>query len=365
MFRRFVALNAWPDVGRRRAPPAALRWIVPLAMSTLFGVYLLAFWPWMQGWGATPDERARRLPGDELVPVATDQSTRAVAVRAPAAETWRWLVQVGEDRAGFYSYDWLENLFGARIHNADRVHPEWQSLHTGDLVRAVPPGYLGGALDEMPGWRVAALQPGHWFVLQGWGAFVVEPVDAANSRVIVRTRYRDETWWGPVVSRLAFGPVHFVMERRMLLGIRDRAEGRRPPTLLPALASAGFATAVAGTLALLLRRRHAVLAIAPPALFALGVLWGTGDAVAAAAGFTALGLVLASLPLLRRWWTVLLPVPAVVLLVLLLAPDAFLAFGFAFLGIAAAGATVAWTARPGRTRTSGSQTAPARPAWRS
>jgi len=300
-------------------------------------LYLVLLWPWMTHWGATTADRTRALPGDELVPLATEQSTRAVTVHAPAAESWRWLVQIGEDRAGFYSYTWLENLFGADIHNGDRVRPEWQALRAGDLVRAVPDGYLGGVLDS-PGWRVAAIEPGHWFVLRGWGVFLVEPVDAATSRVLVRTRFRDETWWGPVVTRLAFGPMHFVMERRMLLGLRDRAEGRGTPAVAGVLAGAGFAAALAVVALGLGRRRRGAAWLALPTLLLASVLAGTGDVLAAAAGFIAVGLVLLAVPHLRAWWPVLVPVPAVVLLVLLLAPDAYLAFGLLLLV-----SVIAWT----------------------
>lgn len=325
------------------------RVLVPAALAALLALYLLVLWPWMQGWGATPAERVRALPGDALVPGANEQSTRAILVRAPASEVWRWMVQIGEDRAGFYSYSWLENLFGARIRNVDAVHPEWQTLRQGDLVRAIPPGYLGGVLDATPGWRVAAVEPGRWFVLRGWGLFLVEPASATTSRVIVRTRYRDTTWWGPIVTRLAFGPVHFVMERRMLHGIRDRAEGRTTPAALRALAHAGFAAAATGTAVLLLRRRHRWRWLAAPALLALAIVAGTGDVLAAAAGFTALGLTLLGLRALRRWWPVVLPVPAVVLLVLLLARDAYLVLGIAFLALAVAWA-VASTAGAVRRR---------------
>lgn len=317
-----------------RAPGRGLQVGVPVALVVLLVLYMAVLRPWMLAWGATAADQARALPGDALVPAATQQSTRAVTVRAPAAESWRWLVQIGEDRAGFYSYTWLENLFGADIHNGDRVRPEWQALRAGDLVRAVPDDYLGGRLPS-PGWRVAATEPGRWFVLQGWGVFLVEPVDAATSRVLVRTRFRDTTWWGPVVTALAFDPVHFVMERRMLLGLRDRAEGRRTPPVLVALAGAGFAAAVAAVAALFLRRRRARPWLLLPVALLAAVVAGTGDVLAGAAGFIALGLVLLALPRLRRQWPVLLPVPAAVLLVLLLAPDAFLAFGLLFLLLAA------------------------------
>jgi hypothetical protein len=319
-----------------RLRQAPLTLLVPTALVGVFLAYLLAAWPWMQRWGATDDEVIATLPGDALVPGATDQSTRAVLIRAPAEDVWRWAVQIGQDRGGFYSYDWLENLVGADIHNADRVYPEWQTLRAGDLVRAVPPGYLGGVLDEKPGWPVAAVEPGRWIVLRGWGLFLVEPVDDSTSRLLVRTRFRDETWWGPVVTRLAFGPVHFVMERRMLLGVKARAEGRGGFTPWEGAADFGFALAVVATALLLLRRRHAWRWLAAPTLLAAGVALGTRDLAAAAAGFVALGLTIAGVPLLRRRWTVLLPVPAAVLLVLLLAPDAYLVFGLTFLALATA-----------------------------
>jgi hypothetical protein len=256
-------------------------------------------------------------------------------------------VQIGQDRGGFYSYDWLENLFGADIHSADRVRAEWQQMRAGDVVRAIPPGYLGGALDDLPGWRVEAVEPGRWFVLRGWGVFLVEPAGPATSRLVIRTRYRDETWWGPVVTRLAFGPVHFVMERRMLLGIKERAEARATTRAVPrawqGVAGVGFAFATVAAAFLLMRRRHAWRWLAAPVLVAGGVMLGTGDGAAAAAGFVALGLVLLGVPLLRRWWALILPVPAVVLLVLLLVPDAYVAFGLTFVALATATAVVAFT----------------------
>lgn len=322
-------------------PGPVLRAVVPVALGLLLGIYLTVLYPWMLGWGATTAERLRGLPGDELVPVATDQSTRAVTVRAPADETWRWLVQLGEDRAGFYSHSWLENLFVADIHNGDRVRPEWQTLREGDLVRAVPDDYLGGILPE-PGWRVAAAEPGRWFVLRNWGVFLVEPVDAATSRLIVRTRFHDETWWGPIVTALAFEPVHFVMERQMLLGIKARAEGRLPSPALDALVAIGFAVGVVGVALLFGHRPRATPWLVLPTLLLAGVVARTGDWVAGAAGFVALGLVILALPQLRRRWPALLPVPAVVLLVLLLVPRSDVAFALIFLvGGATASLTMA------------------------
>jgi hypothetical protein len=97
----------------------------------------------LRNWGATKAESSRQLPGDELVPEPATSVTRAVSIDAPAAEVWRWLVQIGQDRGGMYSYDWLENLIGLRIHSADTVRPEWQVLEAGDTVRLVRPGWMG------------------------------------------------------------------------------------------------------------------------------------------------------------------------------------------------------------------------------
>lgn len=90
--------------------------------------------PWLYSWGADPDEVTATLPGDELIEVTTPRTTRAVMIEAPAEAVWPWLVQIGEDRGGFYSYSLLERAVGADIHNADAVHPEWQGLQVGDTV---------------------------------------------------------------------------------------------------------------------------------------------------------------------------------------------------------------------------------------
>jgi hypothetical protein len=201
------------------------------AMSILVMVYavaVVAFRPIYARWGSTPSERLGPLPGDELAPAdARYRVDHAITINAPASAVWPWLVQLGQDRGGFYSYDWLERLVGDRIENADRIHPEWQRIERGDLVRATQPDYLGGRFGDL-GWRVRDVVPGRALILENWGAFVVEPIDTNRSRLIVRTR-------GPGTPSLAgvifgplnvfvFEPAHFIMQRGMLRGIRDRAE---------------------------------------------------------------------------------------------------------------------------------------------
>jgi hypothetical protein len=182
-------------------------------------------------WGTTPYERTIPLPGD---PPSDDQHYRidhAVTIEAPADSVWKWLAQIGQDRAGFYSYDWLERAAGDDIHNVDSIVPAWQQVDPGDLVRAIQPGYLGGVLDDKPGWRVKEVVPGRAMVLEGWGAFVLRPTGEKRTRMHIRTRGAGTPKLSMIpiapVSLLVFEPAHFIMERGMLLGIKKRAERRQ------------------------------------------------------------------------------------------------------------------------------------------
>ncbi|TAM92938.1 MAG: SRPBCC family protein [Jatrophihabitans sp.] len=184
----------------------------------------------LRNWGATKAEVREVLPGDELVPDPAEVVTRAVTVDAPAAEVWRWLVQIGQDRGGMYSYTWLENLAGLHIRNAEEVREQWQHLAPGDEVRLVPRGWLG-----MPdGYALAVAQviEGRAIVLQvePWHAvwsFHVLPHGPGRCRLLSRSR-APATSGLPWLADQLMDPITFLMTRRMLLGIKSRAEGRRP-----------------------------------------------------------------------------------------------------------------------------------------
>ena len=190
-------------------------------------------------WGATCDEVVRPLPGDDLVDNPLYLTTRAITVKAPAAAVWPWLVQLGQNRGGFYTYDALENLMGLDIHSADAIRPDWQDLHAGEDYVALDP-------DESMKMTITVLEPERAFVIRSgvpgeppqepgsffrgelafsWG-FYLEPLDERNTRLIIRCR---AAWADTLTARLAkpllLEPVHFVMEERMLRGIRDRAQG--------------------------------------------------------------------------------------------------------------------------------------------
>ena len=105
------------------------------AAGTAAAAYAFLVRPWQMRWGATDEEITTRLPGDELVrDDAPIQSTHAITINAPVSAVWPWLVQIGQNRGGFYSYEWLENLVGCRMNNAERVLPEYQDLKEGDEI---------------------------------------------------------------------------------------------------------------------------------------------------------------------------------------------------------------------------------------
>lgn len=126
--------------------------------------YAFVLRPWHLRWGATREEVAARLPGDELASGRALDCTHAVTIHAPAAEVWPWLVQLGQGRGGFYSYTWLENLVGCRMENADRIHPEFQELEEGAPIYLHP---------KAPPLRVTHLEPGRALVLGTSWAFVL------------------------------------------------------------------------------------------------------------------------------------------------------------------------------------------------
>ncbi|HSL60000.1 MAG TPA: hypothetical protein VK866_19295 [Acidimicrobiales bacterium] len=178
----------------------------------------------------TPAERSMALPGDDLVD-ATVTATLAITIGAPAERVWPWVAQLGQDRGGFYSYTRLENLMGCRITNADRVVPEWQARAVGESVPLHPDMAL----------EVAEFDPPRALVLRSpdpgsdesaadvpfassW-AFLVDGRADGTTRLLTRERYAAERpAVAAAVRALVIGST--IMGRRMLLGIRDRAEAR-------------------------------------------------------------------------------------------------------------------------------------------
>ncbi|HEX9034301.1 MAG TPA: hypothetical protein VF834_20850 [Streptosporangiaceae bacterium] len=172
-------------------------------------------------WGATADEVAMNLPGDELLPDADIVTTRAVAISAPPSRIWPWLVQMGSGRAGAYTYDWIENLLGLDMHSADVILPQFQDVSQGDEF---PFGPMGGTM------RVEILDPERvcaWHYTEGdWVWILALLPDDGTTRLVSRNRINipaaspsaRATW------AMLMEPGSLLMERKMLRGIKDRAE---------------------------------------------------------------------------------------------------------------------------------------------
>jgi hypothetical protein len=240
ILRRLLRSRAGPAAGSRvarprRPSPEMLAGIGGSAWLAAALITAPASRHWYNRWGTTPAEATDAMPGDELIPHPKMTSTRAVTIGAPLAEVWAWLIQIGQGRGGFYSYDVLENLARCDIHSTGQLVPELQQLHPGDLIRLAP--------GQAPCFRVATAEPPRVLVVAAadpvtqavrpvatapgelgstW-QWLLRPVDGGQgTRLVARQRYsypaRQSVMWHLVE------PVSFVMERRMLHGIKARAE---------------------------------------------------------------------------------------------------------------------------------------------
>jgi hypothetical protein len=205
--------------------------------------YALAIRPWHLRWGTTGREAEEPLPGDALIAEPQIEATHAILIHAPAAEIWPWLVQWGYERGGFYSYDWIDRALGSeRVTSAHQIMPEHQHLEVGDLVPVAPDGN---------GFVVAAIQPGQMVTLRArydmatgepltsrdplpqeymdcsW-TWLLRPVDEVRTRLVIRMRIDyNPSLANAFLYRAFIEPGSFIMERRMMQGIKERAERAR------------------------------------------------------------------------------------------------------------------------------------------
>jgi hypothetical protein len=200
----------------------ALRILSVIAIIGLaFVVYLLLIRPWQLRWGATDEEISRHMSGDELVLNPTFNATRAVTIEATPEEIWPWLVQMGYGRAGFYGYDLIENLGSKRgLHSAKSILPELQQLAVGDEM----------PISILATYVIHAMEPNQFLVWadakEGGGAFSwgLYPINESHTRLILRFRFR-HSW----IDWLLTDWADHVAVRKMLLGVKDRVEGRVEP----------------------------------------------------------------------------------------------------------------------------------------
>lgn len=188
-----------------------------LVLSAVSVAYIAFGRRWLSTFGATAAEAASALPGDDLIPDADGVTTRAIAIAAPPSAVWPWLAQIGPaPRGGIYTFDWIENLFGLDMHSSDEILPEFQHPQPGERIKF-------GA-NEM---EFVEIAPERHFVMRvvdgNWvWSFVLVP-DGEGTRMISRNSYRlprlfDRIWIEPMI------PASLVMEWRMLLGFKERAE---------------------------------------------------------------------------------------------------------------------------------------------
>ena len=177
---------------------------------------------WMNRWGATPSDLTRVMAGDSLLAGQSYSGTMAVIVNARPEHIWPWLVQIGYQRGGLYSYDWLDRLFGYLDRpSATSILAEFQQIEVGDKI----------PLGRGPSWPVAIVEPNRALVLDmrnlgglDWvWQFGLYPVDETRTRLISRSRVRAKAVWARVLTH-AIEPAGFLMTRRMLLGLKQRAE---------------------------------------------------------------------------------------------------------------------------------------------
>jgi len=197
--------------------------VLGIILGIIVLVVLLAvlLTPWMDKWRTTPEERAMKLPGDDLFENPARVVNRAVSINASPDKIYPWILQIGADKSGMYSYTWLENLVGCKMARDEVIRPEWQSLKEGDLMNMcagdfAPPPYIVARVlpDE-------AVIYGHktgeqWE--ESW-QFVLVPQTDGTTRLITRTSTNMIGGAWEVIR-----PISFMMERKMLLTIKSLAE---------------------------------------------------------------------------------------------------------------------------------------------
>jgi proline iminopeptidase len=214
-----------------------------LIVLGLIGAYMFVVRPRLLHWGATEAEIEAQYPGDGLIQGGTRKATMAVTIDAPPERVWPWLVQMGYDRAGWYSWDHLDNWGRS---SADRLHPEWQSIQVGDRLPSMP--------ENKTWWDVAMLEPERFLGLRAsydlagrafdpsgerprfytdslWG-FLLQPMDGQRTRLIVSGYWAFQPGWlQPVLSVIALEPSHWIMQVRQFQRLKHLAETTPVQTL--------------------------------------------------------------------------------------------------------------------------------------
>jgi len=193
--------------------------IVILIIIVQFFVYDIFVKPVITTWGASSEEIIMPMAGDNQSLTIT--STRAILINAPKPEAWKWLIQLGADRGGFYSYTFIERAMGYETRYQDMIKPEFSSIKTGDVIR--------GSVDEKRSitpynFKVLYVKPEETFVLDKWGTFLLKEVNNQQTRLVIRTQETEASNLQLRIANYIVVPLHYIMERRTLLGIKARVE---------------------------------------------------------------------------------------------------------------------------------------------
>jgi hypothetical protein len=200
--------------------------MLPVVVVSALVVLVITYWfPVRRAilrWGASPADLARAMPGDAIVSSPTYLTTLAITVEARPEQIWPWLVQIGHRRGGLYSYDWLDRLFGyIDAPSADRILPAFQQLRAGEMI----------PMGRGAGFPVASVAPNESLVMGdshggfGWSwTFGLYPIDGTRTRLVTRNRAHVPPGIAWAMFMRLLEPAAFIMTRRMLIGLKTRAE---------------------------------------------------------------------------------------------------------------------------------------------
>ncbi|MGE3076680.1 MAG: SRPBCC domain-containing protein [Dehalococcoidia bacterium] len=215
-----------------------MKWlrVLPVACAASSAVYLTAVRPRVIRAGATDQELESPFPGEGMIPGGTRSATMATTIEAPPSKVWPWLVQMGTDRGGWYSWDKLDN-FGRK--SADRIHPEWQPIAVGDK--------FFGTTDGSQSWLVAECEPDRFlslrmsldlrgrafdpggprprFFTDSTWSFLLSETEDGKTRLVVSGYWAlRPKWLQPLVSVFLLEPSHWVMQKRQFANLKRLAE---------------------------------------------------------------------------------------------------------------------------------------------
>lgn len=202
-----------------------MSWQIVFAIIMLPPLVAIALRPLYISRGLTKSERGDSWPGDEAIPDSHGSGTRAILINAPCGSVWPWVTQIGQDRAGFYSYRWLENFFGAEMPDVRHIVPEWSNREPGqDLVMA--PLKRWGKIAVMPLHEVVAESRLTYKNNEGVWSFILIPIEGNRCRFVCRgTWVPSRNPFARAFRVVVFDPIHYLMEWKMMRSIKSLAEG--------------------------------------------------------------------------------------------------------------------------------------------